>query len=133
MATPTAVREARGDFIKNPARRPKNEIKPEGELGDPPAHFDKAHRKLWFDIKKTLPFGVACRFDVVKFEMLICLIYQFRNNRDEMEVGELNLMDRILDQFGGSATGRAKLGAVSPSKTPESDDQWSQFGKPHTT
>jgi hypothetical protein len=131
MAAPTAIREARGDFIKNPARRPKGEIKPEGDLGDPPAHFDKAHRKLWFDIKKTLPFGIACRFDVVKFEMLICLIWKFRNNREAMEVGEMNLMDKILGQFGGSPADRTKIagGTSAPS---EPDDPWSQFGKSHT-
>ena len=55
---PSAVKEARGCYIKNPGRRPKGEPQTGKGLGSPPACLSVEEKKVWKKIAAEIASGV---------------------------------------------------------------------------
>src|ERR1041385_1866813 len=92
--TPTATLEAAGSFIRHPERRAARalEPQPQASLGDAPAHLSEDEQAVWAEIASLFASGVATNQDRIAFELLACLISQFRNNRAGLKAGELSLL-----------------------------------------
>lgn len=103
---PSAIMEASGAFDRDPQRRRKD---PEttGELGRPPRHLKPDRAKIWKEIAKNLPVGVARNADRLAFEILVELTFQFRFG--EVTGAQLSNMSSLIARFGGTPSDRAKV------------------------
>jgi hypothetical protein len=52
---------------------------------------------------------VATNQDRIAFELLACLISQFRNNRAGLKAGELSLLSSLLGRFGLTPSDRSRV------------------------
>jgi phage terminase small subunit len=66
---PSNLLKMTGAFAKNPdrGRARANEPVPTGELGGPPKHLSPAAKKIWHELAKQLPTGVAADCDRLSF------------------------------------------------------------------
>jgi phage terminase small subunit len=109
--TPTATLEAAGSFIRHPERRAARalEPQPQASLGDAPAHLSEDEQAVWAEIASLFASGVATNQDRIAFELLACLISQFRNNRAGLKAGELSLLSSLLGRFGLTPSDRSRV------------------------
>lgn len=78
-----------------------------------------------------MPAGVAFDSDQLAFEVLVCLVANFRQRRkrrEEQVVGELAQMNKLFAQFGMTPADRSRVKAAPPEKP--KNDQWAAFGLP---
>ena len=77
---PTAVQEAKGAFVKDPARGRARANEPEanGPIGSPPAYFDKHHKDAWHELVSEAAPGVLCRSDRKHLELTVRLLCKMR-------------------------------------------------------
>jgi hypothetical protein len=130
---PTATLKAKGSFLKHPerARARKNEPTPHGPLGDAPAALTKEEAQIWDELSAALPTGVAFSSDQAAFEVLVCLVANFRQRRRRKEdqvVGELAQMNKLFVQFGMTPADRSRVKAT-PAEPPK-QDKWAAFNLP---
>jgi hypothetical protein len=105
---PTAVLEASGAFINHPNRKRPHEPKPVGELGDPPETLSQTERLLWLEIAADLPPGVGTNADRKSFEIMVCLMNQFRQSR-RITGAELSQLTGLFGRFGMTPADRSKV------------------------
>jgi phage terminase small subunit len=98
--------EASGAFDRDPARRRKD---PEttGALGRAPKHLDVGHRKVWAELQKVLPIGVARNADKFSFELIVGLMHKQRYSI--ITGSELATLCSLLSKFGLDPQSRAKV------------------------
>jgi len=103
---PSATMEASGAFDRDPARRRKD---PEttGELGRAPKHLKPEHKKIWTELAKLLPVGVARNADKFSFELIVSLMYKQRF--EAISGSELATLCSLLGKFGLDPQSRAKV------------------------
>src|SRR6266536_2460177 len=96
---PTAILEASGAFIKDPQRRRPPEPVPTAPLGGPPVHLDEREQAIWRELAAILPPGVAGNTDRPTFELVSCLLAQFRHFRGTMSGSKQSLLANLLGKF----------------------------------
>jgi hypothetical protein len=106
---PTAILEATGAYIKNPQRRRPPEPRPVGPLGTAPEHLGDREKTIWDELSSLLPPGVAGSCDEPAFEVIVCLLSQFRHNRSTMSGSLLMQLSNLLGKFGMTPSSRASL------------------------
>lgn len=116
---PTNILEFSGAYKKNPQRAGAraNEPKPNGPLGDPPAHFKEPEREIWNEIAAELHPGTACRADRGDFEQLCIMAAKVRAQYaaggpmavDEKAVAACN---RLRTAFGLNPAARSRVAAA---------------------
>jgi phage terminase small subunit len=133
--TPTAILEAKGSYIINPERKRDAEPKGGGPLGGPPKYLMDEEKKIWKEIAKRLPNGVAFESDRDSFEMLVRLTHVMRYSgktltladESEFTVPDMKSAERatlisLWSRFAMTPSDRSK---VSVDKEP--DDEFQSF------
>jgi len=117
--------EAAGSFIRHPERRAARalEPQPQGSLGDAPAHLNEDEQAVWAEIASLFASGVVTNQDRLAFELLACLISQFRHNREGMKSGELSLLSSLLGRFGLTPSDRSRV-CVGPNHGKDALDEF---------
>jgi hypothetical protein len=87
-----------------------------------------AHRKLWYELAKIVPQGVAEHSDRWTFEVLVCLMAKFRSGA--ALGGEVSQLLSLLAKFGMTPSDRSRVSAT-PQDEPK-HDPWSKFGPAKT-
>lgn len=128
---PTATQEARGSYIRHPERKRERALEPQPKapLGEPPKDFDKDQKKVWLELSAKMPDGVASDWDESAFEVLVCLIVNFRQRRRngmQQVVGEIAQMNKLFTQFGMTPADRSRVHA-KPEKVDKPEDPWSRL------
>jgi hypothetical protein len=127
---PTQILEARGSFLRHPERKRAREDEPKlnGPLGGPPPDFDREHCAVWHEHAAKMPPGVASSWDETAFEVVVCLIVNFRQRRKHnlpQVVGELSAMNKLFTQFGMTPADRSRVHAKPEEE--KKDDPWSRL------
>lgn len=112
---PSALHELNGSFEKHPERRAKrkNEPKPQGLLGDPPASFNpelSVGRELvaiWHEVVAQAPPGVLTVSDRMHVEILCRLLYKIRHNLAKS--GDFARAESLLGRMGMNPSDRSKV------------------------
>src|SRR5690348_16313859 len=94
--TATAILEAKGSYLRNPGRRQARALEPVPKpFGAAPEHLHEEEKATWSEISAKLQPGVAGASDEAAFEVLCCLVVNFRRrvrlNLPHV-VGELSAM-----------------------------------------
>jgi phage terminase small subunit len=115
MPKPTEILDAKGSFIKHPEyRRPKEPAVAE-PLGSAPTHLTPAQKKVWRELAKQLPPGVAKQPDRIAFEMMAVLLCKFRAGT-AMAAESAQLLN-LCARFGMTPSDRAKIHVDTPKKS----------------
>lgn len=127
----TKVLKARGAYKRNPkrARARAREPKYTGPLGDPPEKMSAAHKALWTELSAIVPAGVPEKSDRWMFEVLVCLMADFR--KGIARGGEVSQLLNLLAKLGMTPADRSRVapnGPPSPQK-----DKWAEFNLPQQT
>ncbi len=114
--TPTALRDVKGMDKKNPSRRNENEPEPTRGIGPAPKHFDKKHQAIWDEIVGISYAGVLGEADRIALEIMVSLLYRFRNatyrknSKVVLLTGvELGRLSGLISQFGMTPSDRSKI------------------------
>ena len=108
---PSALLEASGAYRKDPQRRPKNEPVVKSPVGNCPDEFNEDQRKRWNQIVREAPPGVltgADRMAVVQLSILTSEMFE-KGLRGTMAVPRMQLMNKLLGQFGMTPADRSKI------------------------
>jgi len=100
---PTAMLEAKGSFLKHPERRRARDAEPKPRpFGQAPPNLGKDEKRVWDELTGKLQPGVAGDSDETAFEVLVCLVVNFRRRRESRlpeVVGELAQMNKLFTQL----------------------------------
>lgn len=110
--TPTAISDAKGYYIKHPERKPVNEPIVTEPLGGPPTKMTKDEKKVWKELAKQVPPGVAKVSDRGPFEILVRLFTKERAGT--LKVGHMGSMLSLFSRFGMTPSDRAKVHGDAP-------------------
>ena len=113
---PSAVKDAKGCYLKNPQRRNPKEPVASGDIGNPPMSMSKEEKKTWKRIVKETAPGVLQSSDRLLFELLVTLATRLRL-KEPMKVGELAQLISLGARFGMSPTDRQKVSADKPKES----------------
>lgn len=127
---PTALLEAKGSFLHNPARKRAREHEPVPRaFGSAPSHLEKEEKKVWTELAQKLQPGVAGDSDEMAFEVLVCLVVNFRRRRKSCLpeiVGEIAQMNKPFTQFGMTPSDRSRV-KIEPQKSNVTHDPLAEF------
>lgn len=128
--TPSNILELRGAFDKNPQRR-REEPTVNGDLGEPPSHFDDARCAAWREVKDMAPEGVLTKADWLAVEMLADLMVRYRASMtpdgERFTSADRRDMLALLARFGMTAADRSRVAAP---KEKDQTDIWDILGAP---
>ncbi len=116
---PHAIQDAKGTFLKHPEYERK-EVKVTRPLGPPPAHLDVEQKKVWRDLSKQIPPGVAKYTDRNMFETLVRVTAKMRAGTAKGV--DINQLIVLCSHFGMSPIARMKVGAVADQPKEEIDE-----------
>lgn len=105
----------------------KNAPTTTGSLGTPPKHLDEAAKKVWREIVKSIPAGVAGASDRITVEMASTLLAQFRAAPATMQASRVALLLNLLGRLGLDPQARTKLQIETTPPTEKKDDKWSSI------
>lgn len=114
---PTAIKELRGSYRKNPGRRPEGEPVPVLGIGPAPSHFDPALARIWDEVVGMSYAGVLGEADRIGLETMCRLIKFMREEFEVMSGAQLAQLDGLIRQYGMTPVDRAKL--VVPKAKPK--------------
>jgi len=106
---PSAISEAKGYYLKHKERKPKGEPVVTQPLGGPPKHLLPEEKKIWKEMAKHLPPGVAKVTDRDTFEIMVCLFTKERART--IKISERGQMLSIMSRFGMAPSDRTKVHA----------------------
>lgn len=95
----------------------------QGTLGNPPKHLDDATKKVWRELAKAIPAGVAGSSDRMTVEIASCLLTQFRAAPVTMQASRIALLMQLLSRLGLDPQARTRMQVPTAPETP--DDEWS--------
>ena len=95
---------------------------PEGALGAPPKHLDPEHARVWRELAKGLPDGLAGTSDRTAFELLIRLTARMRSGA--MTAAEAGQLRMLLASFGLSPADRGKVTITPRQREPHPLDEF---------
>jgi phage terminase small subunit len=113
---PSAVKDAKGCYIKNPARRPKGEPNTGKGIGQPPSCLNKDEKKVWKKIVSETAQGVLQSSDRTLFILFVRLATKLYLN-ESMMVGEMGLFATLGSKFGMSPADRQKITVDQPKES----------------
>ena len=119
--TPTAILDAKGAFIANPQRARPKEPKGKGSLGTPPKHLSDEEKKVWKEIAKRIPPGVAFESDRDAFEMMVRLTSRMRAGL-EMRAADRATLISLWSRFAMTPADRSRVAVEK-----EKDSSLSKF------
>jgi hypothetical protein len=127
----TKVLKERGAYLRNPKRAVARAREPKytGPLGDPPEKMSAAHKALWAELSAIVPEGVAEKSDRWMFEVLVCLMADFR--KGVARGGEVSQLLNLLAKLGMTPADRSRVAANTP-PSPQKD-KWAEFNLPEQT
>lgn len=108
-------RKPKPTFLKkitgNPGRRPLPENEPvvSEPLGCAPASWKADAKKVWAEIEKLIPFGVATKADRLLVEILARLILRVRTNPERLNPATASQIRACLCALGMTPADRAKF------------------------
>jgi len=110
---PTAILERSGAFAKNPQRKRARANEPiPRPFGNCPAHLSSTDKKIWAELFAKLQPGVAGDSDEMAFEVLVCLVGNFRH-REKLQlpqvIGEVSQMNLLFSKFGMTPADRSRV------------------------
>jgi phage terminase small subunit len=115
-STPTAVLDARGAFLHNPQLRRENEPKTARPLGPAPKWLSDDEKNVWKDLAKQAIPGVLMYSDRLLFEVLVCLVNQFRQGT-VMAASDKSMLVNLASKFAMSPSDRAKVQVEQPKES----------------
>jgi hypothetical protein len=127
----TKVLKERGAYLRNPKRAAARAREPKytGPLGDPPEKMSAAHKALWAELSAIVPSGVAEKSDRWMFEVLVCLMADFR--KGVARGGEVSQLLNLLAKLGMTPADRSRVAVNAPSSRQK--DKWAEFNLPDQT
>lgn len=99
----------------------KNAPKTTGDIGSPPKHLDAETKKLWKELAKAIPAGVAGASDRLTVELAAQLLSQFRAAPATMQASRVSLLLTLMSRLGLDPQARTKLQVEQPSDTGKAD------------
>ena len=125
--TPTAILEARGSFINHKNRKEARAGEPAvtKRLGSPPKTFTDEKKKLWHELAKIVPAGVATYADRWAVEIVVCAMAKFRaGNISGAQTAQLT---SLLSRFGLTPADRSRVVATL---APKEESEWAELDEP---
>lgn len=113
------MQDAKGYFQEHPSRERKEAIVTR-PLGPPPTHLDANHKKIWRELAKQVPPGVAKYSDRLMFENLVRVTVKMRNGTSRGV--DIQQLITICSHFGMSPVARMRVGAVAEQPKDEMDE-----------
>lgn len=97
-----------------------------GKVGGPPKYFNKDQAKVWKELVKMIPSGVAGAADRATVEMAARLLYQFRTDPG-MSSMKMALLSQVQSKLGLDPQARLKLMPGGNGGKPQTPDGWSDL------
>ena len=113
---PSAVKDAKGCYLKNPQRRPKGEPQTEKGIGDPPSFLSKEEKKVWKKIVSETANGVLQSSDRTLFILFVKLATKLYSN-EKMMGTEMAQFTVLGSKFGMSPADRQKISVDQPKES----------------
>ena len=113
---PTQLHVVQGTGRKCRMEKRKNEPRPDGEVGNPPAFLTKKQQAAWRELVGNSAAGVLTISDRVTLEMAACLLAEYRRKPDAMPATRMTLLERILAKLGMNPADRSRISVTSPEK-----------------
>lgn len=113
---PSAVKEARGCYIKNPGRRPQGEPQTGKGLGSPPACLSVEEKKVWKKIAAEIASGVLQSSDRTLFMLFTRLATKLYLN-DPLNGVEMSVLAQLGSKMGLSPVDRQKVVVNQPKES----------------
>lgn len=125
------VLKTRGSHKRHPerARARAREPKYTGPLGPPPEKMRDVHKALWAELSAIVPEGVPEKSDRWMFEVLVCLMADFR--KGIARAGEVNQLLNLLAKLGMTPADRSRVAPNAPLSPLK--DKWAEFNLPQQT
>lgn len=123
--TATKILQLRGAFKKNPDRAKERENEPVVKNAiskTPPRHLSESEKKVWRELVKSCPAGVATTADSQTMELAVVLMNEFRTDRSDFNAAKISALKNLLGLFGMNPSDRTKLSVEQPKKENEFDD-----------
>lgn len=117
-AKPNHLKLINGSAKHNPDRHRDDHLIPEPkklDVGNPPRYFNKELKKVWREVKKIIPDGVAGDSDRISFEMLCLVIYRIRTS-DDFVASHFQQYIALSSRFGLTPSDRQKVKIPEPKK-----------------
>jgi phage terminase small subunit len=115
--TPSAILDTKGTFIKHPEYRRPAEPSPREPLATAaPKDFSKEQKKLWKELMRMLPPGVAFNSDAWAIRHLVVLEAKSRSD-EKMMAAEMSQLISLLDRFGLNPAARARIAVEAPKES----------------
>lgn len=102
----------------------KNAPATSGTIGSPPKHLDAETKRVWKELAKSIPLGVAGASDRLTVELAAQLLSQFRAAPATMQASRVSLLLTLMSRLGLDPQARTKL-QVEPTTAEKADDEWS--------
>ncbi len=112
---PTALQDAKGYYLKHPERRPQGEPVVTQPLGNPPKSLSADEKKLWKELARMIPPGVAMFSDRAAMERLVFLFD--RQRKHIITASEGSQLLNLFGRFGMTPSDRAKVHVDAPKQS----------------
>ncbi len=106
---PMALRERDGTAHRNKQRNNDDAPEPSRGIGPPPNYLNPEQIQIWDEIVGTMYRGVLGEADRTSFELLVRLVYDMRNNFEDMNGAKLSQLNSVLSKFGMTPSDRTRI------------------------
>lgn len=113
---PTAILEAKGAFLANPARSRPAEPQGNRPLGPPPNYLATDEKKIWKELAKQVLPGVVFRSDRTAFELLTRLTGKMRSGQMKSS-SDMAMLISICSRFAMTPADRSRVSVEKPKES----------------
>ena len=106
---PTALKELNGSARHDPQRINRNEPKPARGIGPANSSLNEQQQAIWDEVVGISYAGVLGEADRIALEMMCRLIYEMRNDFEEMSAAKITQLSTLLGRFGMTPSDRSKI------------------------
>ena len=111
---PAQLHEIKGDYNKNPQRRPQNTPKPKSGIGPAPEITPNDWKECWDEIVNHVCLGVLGDSDRIWLERAAKLLAQSRTPEAKWTGAEEKSLQVYLSRFGMNPADRSKISIGQP-------------------
>jgi hypothetical protein len=115
--TPTAILEAKGSFIHDPARARLNEPTSGKPIGSPPCYLSLEEKRVWRELVKHSCPGVLFESDREHFELLTRLTAKMRYHFEKMTAPEMSHFISLGSRFAMTPADRSRVTVAAAPKS----------------